>query len=187
MQRVAVIGSGGAGKSTLAVALGARTGLPVIHLDREFWRPGWQPTPDDAWEARVAELVQGDRWIIDGNYRGTMPIRFERADTVVFLDLPRVVCLLGVIWRSIRHRRTPRPDMSEGNPEKLDPAFLQWIWNFPRANRPGILAQLEALPSTTKVARLTIRRAIRAWLEAIPDQLQAAASPAAARTRGGLS
>ena len=168
MQRVAVIGSGGAGKSTLAVELGARTGLPVIHLDREFWRPGWQPTPDDVWEARVGELVQGDRWIIDGNYGGTMPIRFERADTVVFLDLPRALCLLSVIWRSIRHRRTPRPDMSEGNPEKLDPAFLQWIWNYPRKNRPGVLRQLELLPPSTRVVRLASRRAMRAWVDAIP-------------------
>jgi adenylate kinase family enzyme len=167
MQRVVVIGSGGAGKSTLAVELGARTGLPVIHLDREFWRPGWQPTPDDVWEARVGELVQGDRWIMDGNYGGTMPIRFERADTVVFLDLPRVHCLLSVIWRSFRHRRTPRPDMSEGNPEKLDPAFLQWIWNYRRKNRPGVLRQLEQLPPSTRVVRLASRRAVRAWVDAI--------------------
>ena len=176
MQRVAVIGSGGAGKSTLAVELGARTGLPVIHLDREFWRPGWQPTPDDVWEARVGELVQGDRWIIDGNYGGTMPIRFERADTVVFLDLPRALCLLSVIWRSIRHRRTPRPDMSEGNPEKLDPAFLQWIWNYPRKNRPGVLRQLELLPPSTRVVRLASRRAMRAWVDAIPAGVSARAA-----------
>ena len=176
MNRVVVIGSGGAGKSTVSVELGRRTGLPVIHLDREFWRPGWEPTPDDEWAARVRELVAGDRWIIDGNYGGTMPLRFERADTVVFLDLPRVVCLLSVIWRSIRHLRTPRPDMSEGNPEKLDPAFLQWIWNYPHRNRPGVLDRLEQLPPSTQVVRLTSRRAMREWLDALPGGTTARAA-----------
>jgi adenylate kinase family enzyme len=173
---VVVIGSGGAGKSTFAVELGRRTGLPVVHLDRHFWRPGWVATPDDEWEARVRELVAADRWVMDGNYGGTMPIRFERADTVVFLDLPRVICLLSVIWRSFRHLRTPRPDMSEGNPEKLDPAFLQWIWNYPRRNRPQVLRQLEALPSTTNVVRLTSRRAMREWLDAIPHGVEGVAA-----------
>ncbi|HET9852274.1 MAG TPA: hypothetical protein VFP56_07190 [Candidatus Limnocylindrales bacterium] len=168
MNRVAVIGSGGAGKSVFSIELGRRTGLPVVHLDRHFWSPGWVAMEDEPWAARVRELAAADRWIIDGNYGGTMPIRFERADTVVFLDLPRVICLLSVIWRSFRHRRTPRPDMAEGNPEKLDPAFLQWIWSYPRTRRPEILRQLGALPSTTQVVRLTSRRAMRSFLDNVP-------------------
>ena len=168
MKRVVVIGSGGAGKSVFSTELGRRIGLPVVHLDRHFWSPGWVAMEDEPWAARVRELAAADRWIIDGNYSGTMPIRFERADTVVFLDLPRVVCLLSVIWRSFRHRRTPRPDMAEGNPEKLDPAFLQWIWNYPRTRRPEILRQLQALPPTTAVVRLTSRRAMRSFLGNIP-------------------
>ena len=78
--------------------------------------------------------------------------------------LPRVVSLLSVVWRSFRHRRRPRPDMGEGNPEKLDPAFLKWIWSYPRTRRPEILRQLEALPPTTRVVRLTSRRAMRDFL-----------------------
>jgi adenylate kinase family enzyme len=175
VERVAVVGSGGAGKSTLSVELGRRTGLPVIHLDQHFWSAGWVPMDDEPWEARVRELVAGERWIIDGNYRGTMLLRFDRADTVVFLDLPRVICVLSVIWRSIRHIRTPRPDMSDGNPEKLDPAFLRWIWNFRRRNRPGMIQALDALPPSTNVIRLTSRRAIRTWLDGIAAQTRAAA------------
>jgi adenylate kinase family enzyme len=76
---VAVIGSGGAGKSVLVLELGRRTGLPVIHLDREYWRTGWEPTPEPEWEARVAEIVKGERWIIDGSFGGTMHLRFAAA------------------------------------------------------------------------------------------------------------
>ena len=175
MNRVAVIGSGGAGKSVFSRQLADRTGLPLIHLDREFWRPGWEPTPEDEWEARVRALVGGNRWIMDGNYGGTMDIRFAAADTIVFLDLPRVVCVTAAVWRSLRHRRASRPDMTEGNREKLDPAFLKWIWGDPRTRRPGILRKLAALPPSTDVVRLTSRRAMRDWLAAVPAARASAA------------
>ena len=167
MKRVAVIGSGGAGKSVFSRELGDRTGLPVVHLDREFWRPGWDPTPDEAWEARVRELVAADRWVMDGNYSGTMLIRFERADTVIFLDVPRALCVASALWRSARYRGDSRPDMTEGNKERLDLEFLKWIWSYPRAKRPSILARLAALPPTTRVIRLTSRGAVRRWLDAV--------------------
>ena len=174
MNRVAVIGSGGAGKSVFSRELAIRTGLPVVHLDVEFWSRGWVPMDDSRWEARVRELVAADRWIIDGNYGGTMRIRFERADTVIFLDLPRVFCVVSALWRSLRYRRASRPDMTEGNRERLDPAFIKWIWNYPRTRRPGILRQLKLLPATTEVVRLTSRRAMRDWLAAIPATARAA-------------
>ena len=169
-----MIGSGGAGKSVFSRALAARTGLPVVHLDREFWSPGWVAMDDEPWAARVRELADADDWIMDGNYGGTMEIRFARADTVIFLDLPRVLCILGAIWRSVRYRRAARPDMSAGNRERLDLAFLAWIWSYPRTRRPGILRRLEAVPSTTRVVRLTSRRAMREFLAAVRPQGMAA-------------
>jgi adenylate kinase family enzyme len=173
--RVAVIGSGGAGKSVFSTELARRTGLPVVHLDREFWRSGWVPMDDDPWHARVRELVAADRWIMDGNYSRTMDLRFARADTVVFLDIPRLVCVGAVIARSIRYRKGTRPDMADGNDERLDRAFLGWIWNYPKRQRPEILQKLGALPPTTNVARLTSRRAMREWLDAVPPREVAAA------------
>jgi len=163
-----VIGSGGAGKSVFSLELARRTGLPVIHLDREYWGAGWQPMPEDRWEARIRELVRRDRWIMDGNFGGTIPIRIAAADTVVFLDLPRLVCLWSVIRRWATFRSDARPDMTPGNADKLDLRFLQWIWGYPRTRRPGIAAQLAALPQTTQVVRLTSRRAMREYLAVIP-------------------
>jgi adenylate kinase family enzyme len=83
MRRVAVVGSGGAGKSAFSEELGRRTGLPVIHLDRHYWKPGWVETPPDEWGALQSGLLTGADWIVDGNYRGTFDICFERADTVI--------------------------------------------------------------------------------------------------------
>jgi adenylate kinase family enzyme len=114
MRRIAVIGPGGAGKSTLARQIGDRLGLPVIHLDAHFWHEGWTETPKDVWEQTVHGLVQGEAWVMDGNYGGTMDIRLDAADTILFLDLPPWLCLLRVVRRQVRYRRRTRPDMAPG-------------------------------------------------------------------------
>jgi adenylate kinase family enzyme len=84
MKRIAIIGSCGAGKSTLARQMGTILGLEVIHLDSFFWKPGWVETPRVEWRSTVENLVKRETWIIDGNYGSTFDIRLEAADTIVF-------------------------------------------------------------------------------------------------------
>lgn len=88
MKRGAIIGSGGAGKTTLARMLGAKTGIPVVHLDRLYWNAGWVPAPHEMWLERQREVLEGECWIIDGNYGSTLDLRLAAADTVIFLDTP---------------------------------------------------------------------------------------------------
>ena len=145
MKRVLVIGSGGAGKSTFARRLGERLGVPVIHLDRVYWRAGWVETPKEEWKKKVEELCAGDSWVMDGNYSGTLEARLEACDSVVFLDLPRILCLWRVVKRSLLYRRRGRPDMAEGCPERLDREyllFLLWVWNYRKRSRPTVLRRL---------------------------------------------
>jgi adenylate kinase family enzyme len=87
-RRVVVTGLAGSGKSTFSLALAAKTGLPVIHLDLHFWKPGWVAPSETEWRRKQAGVLAGDAWIADGNYRETLDLRLERADTVVCLDLP---------------------------------------------------------------------------------------------------
>jgi adenylate kinase family enzyme len=101
-RRVLVDGMMGAGKSTFAVALGARTGLPVIHLDLHYWKPGWERPSDAEWRERQRALLAGDAWIIDGNYNETLPLRLERADTVFFLATPWWLCASRAFVRGLR-------------------------------------------------------------------------------------
>src|SRR5438552_15511936 len=91
-RRVIVTGLAGSGKSTFAVALAAKTGLPVIHLDLHFWKPGWVAPSETEWREKQYGVLAGDAWIADGNYHETLDLRLERADTVVFLDMPWWLC-----------------------------------------------------------------------------------------------
>jgi len=186
MRRVVVLGPGGSGKSTLARRLGQLTGLPVIHLDRVYWRPGWVPTPESEWEAVHRDLTAGEAWIIDGNYGSTVEVRLARADTVVFLDVPRIVALIGVLRRRLMYRRRKRPDMAPGCPEKVDWEFLGWVWNYARRDREPLLAQLaDAERRGVTVHRLRTRRQMRLFLKAleVDGGQSAGAEPSAATPR----
>src|SRR5687767_2312220 len=119
MQKVLVIGSSGAGKSVFAARLAERAGLPLIHLDAIYWKPGWIKTQKDEWTGRVDELLARDGWVMDGNYAGTLDRRLAACDTVVFLDLPRTVCLWRAVKRRIVYRHGSRPDMTPGCNERL--------------------------------------------------------------------
>ncbi len=123
IKRVAIIGPGGAGKTTLARKLGARTGLPVIHLDRLYWSKGWVPTPRETWLEHQREVLAQERWIIDGNYGSTMALLLAAADTVIFLDTPRLRCLWRVLERVLSYRPGTRPDMAEGCHERFNLGF----------------------------------------------------------------
>jgi adenylate kinase family enzyme len=164
MRRIAIIGSGGAGKSTLARTLGEILGLPVIHLDKEYWKPGWIEPPKDEWVRTVEELVKRDEWIIDGNFGGTMEIRLAAADTVIFLDFPSTICLRRVIKRRLMHWNTNRPDMAEGCNEKIDLEFLGWVWNFRKTTKPEIEKRLLKLDKSVRIVRLRTPSATKAFL-----------------------
>lgn len=162
MQRVAIVGPGGAGKSTFARALGELTNLPVIHLDHLFWRPGWIESPREEWRRRQSELFSGDRWIADGNYGGTFDERFSRADTVIVVTRTRLACVASAIGRSAKHHG--KPLQAEGCPERFQLAFYRWIWNYDRDSRPRLDAALSR-HGHLNVVRLTSRRSIRKFLE----------------------
>jgi adenylate kinase family enzyme len=134
------MGPGGAGKSTLARTLGERTGLPVVHLDRYFWHPGWVETPREEWRALQEQLFAADEWVADGNYSATNEVRLRRADTVVLLDFPAWRTIPRALRRSLANYG--KPVQAEGCPERVDPQFLWWIVNYRRRSRPKVLAAI---------------------------------------------
>ncbi|MCA1623083.1 MAG: DNA topology modulation protein [Acidobacteria bacterium] len=167
MKRILIIGSGGAGKSTFAKQLGEATDIEVLHLDKLHWKPGWIEPTKDEWRKTVAEIVAEDSWIIDGNYGGTMQMRIERCDMVIFLDLPRIVCVWRVLKRFLTYRNGTRPDMAEGCNEKLDWKFLEWIWHYPIQTKPKVESLLKRFQNTKTIIRLQSKKEVERFLQNI--------------------
>lgn len=142
MERVLVLGCCGAGKTRLSAHLARRLGLPLIHLDAHYWRPGWSPTPTEEWRREVERLAAGERWVMDGNFKSSLDLRLPRADTVIFLDFGRARCLAGVLRRWVRWYGRVRPDLGEGCPERIDGEFLRYVWSFREVVRPQVLASV---------------------------------------------
>jgi adenylate kinase family enzyme len=172
MERVLVLGSGGAGKSTFAAQLGRHLQLPVVHLDREFWLPGWVKPEAEAWERRVQELCQRPYWVMDGDYRRTLEPRLAACDTIIFLDLPARLCLRRVLWRSLRDFGRTRFDMSDGCRERLPrPYFLRSIVGYPQQRRPLLMETLGAVGGRTVIVLRSpadVRAFLRATAQARP-------------------
>ncbi len=166
MERILIIGCGGAGKSTLARQLGEKLGLPVVHLDKLWWKPGWVERDQEEFDAKLAVELEKPRWIMDGNFNRTIPQRIAKCDTVIYLDFPRLACLLGVCKRVLTTYGKVRPDMGEGCPERLDFEFLKWVWNFNSKNRENYYRLLnEATHAETIV--LKNRRMVKRFLASL--------------------
>lgn len=153
MRRVLVLGCPGAGKSTLARSLGEALSLPVVHLDKLWWKSGWINRTEGEFDALLDAVLLGEEWVIDGNYLRTLPRRLERCDAVVLLDYPRRVCLLRALRRILTWRGRTRPDMAADCPERLDGEFVRWIWEFHRTQRPQVLELLDGWTGEKHVFR----------------------------------
>ena len=169
MQRVLVLGSPGSGKSTLAREIGARLGLPVVHLDQQYWSAGWTEPDPEAWAETLGGLLAADAWVIDGNYGGSMARRLAAADTAVVLDRSRWLCLARVVRRWRQNAGRPRPEMPEGCPEHLSAEFLHYVLAFPNTRRDAIFDRLAAADHVG-VHHLRSGRDVRAFLAALPPR-----------------
>jgi adenylate kinase family enzyme len=167
MRRILVIGSGGSGKSTLSQSLGDKLSIPVIHLDAFYWKPGWVEPGKEEWLRQVRDVIGRDAWVLDGNYSGTLAVRLEACDTVVFLDISRLTCLWRVLLRVLRHRGTIRRNMAAGCPEKLDMAFMLYVWRYPARTRQKVLSLLEPYRLARKVIHLRTRREVERFMASL--------------------
>ena len=179
MERVWVVGNSGSGKSTLARRLAAAMGAPHTELDAIFHQPGWTELAQDEFRRRVEAVVTGPRWVVDGNYLAVADIVRTRADTVVWIDLPR--------WRVMRQlgvrtllRGARRAELWNGNRETLrnffsldkEKSVLVWAWLQHEEYRRRYLELLEAAPVGLRIVRLQTP----AEIEAFPTRAVAANS-----------
>jgi adenylate kinase family enzyme len=187
VERVAVVGCIGAGKSTVARALGEILGVEVFHLDRLWWQPSEykitgaasvaaHTMAEDEFLQLEKRLAAGEAWVIDSGV-ANIGIRLARADTVVFLDLQRWICA----WRVIKRHNRPRPDYPEGVREGFGWMWLLLRWirkTWPTERRPSVLSAIEEYGAGATVVHLRTRREVRSFLDGLgqgetaPDHLR---------------
>src|SRR5690606_23452271 len=122
-----------------------RLDLPLIHLDREYFGPGWVVPSKSEWREKVAVLAARPEWVMDGNYSSTFDIRVPRATAIVWLDLPRWRCLASALWRVAKNYGRTRPDLGPGCIEKFDWPVVKWIWAYPSKMRGKTARMLKCL------------------------------------------
>lgn len=162
MDRVAVIGNGGSGKTHLSRRLAARLDLPLTHLDAEYYDRDWRPAPPHEFAARQRQLVARPRWLIEGNHASTLPIRLQAADTLIVLDLPAATCLAGILQRRLRHGGGQHPQ--DGVFDRISPGFVRYVCTYRRRMRPRLRQLIADHGQHLDVIVLTSRRDARRWL-----------------------
>jgi adenylate kinase family enzyme len=161
MDRIAIIGCGGSGKTVLARRLADHLGLQATNLDALYYDDGWNPTPPEKFAALQHELVAADRWLIEGNYASSLPIRLARADTVIFLDLPARTCLWGIAQRRWRYRGGQHTD---GVYDRITWSFIKYVLGYRRSMRPRVTSLLAEHGQHARFIRLTSRRQANRFL-----------------------
>ena len=160
MQRVLVMGSSGSGKSTFARRLSALTGIPTVSSDK------------DDFERRMIEVAREPRWIMDGNYtrNGAGELRRELSDTIIWFDLPRSTCMLGILGRIAGSYGQVRPEMAAGCPEKIDLEFFRYVWTYREQQRPKLVEYFEGLRPDQSLVCFTARTQADDYLKSLARQ-----------------
>jgi adenylate kinase family enzyme len=164
--RILVIGCSGGGKSTLSQKIARRFGLVYVSIDRDvLWLPGWKQRGKMEQRNIIAEKILGERWIMDGTNPSTFDLRLPRTDFVIWVRMPRLLCLWGAISRWLKWIGRTRPEMAPGCLEKIDWEFLQFIWTFEEKFTPRVVAGLAEHGPNVPILQLKSRGEMRQLLD----------------------
>ncbi len=139
-------------------------------MDRLLWKPGWVRISRQEQKAVIADSVSGSKWIVEGDHIRTQPLRFAAADTILFLDFPRWICLWRMVKRFLQNRSRSRVGMAAGCPERLNWVLLRWVWRYPRDNRDQVLANITRWGGGCQVVTLRSPQEVRRFLDALRSE-----------------
>lgn len=163
MERIVIIGSAGAGKTTMAIKLASIHHTKVFHLDRFFWQEGWKKETRDERIDVLQRFTQEKKWIIEGTYLNSSKLHLKAADTIIFLDIPPLLCLLSIIKRHYRPENYRRRDIPEGCKDRLTFSRMLRVLLFPYREREKIEHLLNTYDSK-QIIRLHSRKEVEAFI-----------------------
>ena len=174
-----MVGNSGSGKTTLGRALAGHLGVRFVELDSIVHQPGWEELPLEELRARVEEELTAPGWVVDGNYRNRVgDLLRDRADTVVWIDLPRWLVVQRVVRRTLR-RVITREELWNGNREpwtnlySRDPykSIIVWSWTRHVMYREQYELERAGAPATQQWVRLRSQAEARRWLsQVVPEE-----------------
>ena len=174
-QRINIVGTSGCGKSTAGKLIAKKLGYPYVELDEIQWKPNWTESTEEELVSNLERSLEGEFWVLDGNYSRTVPIKWRRVQWVVWLDFPYWLTLYQVISRTIR-RSTTKETLWAGNRESLRKAFLSrdsiiwWCLTNLSKNRWQYLAAMsDARYRHIRFVRIRSRKALVAFIESLPE------------------
>lgn len=171
MKHILIIGCNASGKTTMARKLSEKLNLPLIHLDKLYWRDNWTHATDEEFDKLLEEELKKDEWIIEGNIKRTLPKRLKYCDTVIYLDFSSFVCVLNAIKRLIQSHNKSRPDMGGECIEKFNLKglkFINSIWSFNTKNRKDYYKMISQ-ENQIKVIILKNRKQVNEYLKNINE------------------
>lgn len=154
MKRRTIIGLSGAGKSTLARELGHIFNIKVYHLDRIFWERFWKGKPEETRMDILQKIVGEEQWIIEGSYFSLIEPRFEKADTIIFLDMPPLLCLYRLFKRHWKQRGHSRRDIPIDSTDKFDLKLILKVLFFTFHDRISLQQKLARYEETKRIIHL---------------------------------
>ena len=167
-RRIMIVGPTNAGKSTLAVAIGAKLGIPAQHVDLLYHEPNtdWVQRPKPEFHALHEAAVAEPEWVMDGNYSAVMPARLQRASGIIALD----EALARRYWRYFRRTLSQnRPGALEGNQDSIKWSMIHWLWHTRRSGEKlRNMAQTSGLPVVVCRGERDLRTLYRAWGLTLP-------------------
>ncbi|MGZ3611618.1 MAG: AAA family ATPase [Ktedonobacteraceae bacterium] len=183
MKKIAIIGSAGAGKTTLARSLHSILNIRVVHLDRVFWQPRWKKKPKDARREIIEKIVKNREWIIEGTYLSLSEARLDAADTIIFLDVNPFICIYRIFrrhrlfwpWNRLINKQQrdrvelKRRDLPEGSVDKLTPLYILKVLFFPLLGRRTLIKKLDNYDSK-EVHYLQSTKEVEAFLAQLEAQ-----------------
>lgn len=165
-RRIMIIGCPGSGKSTLSEQLNKITAIPLYHLDKINWIDSHSTLSREEFFLELQHVLELSEWIIDGNYNHTLGSRMEKADLIIWLDLPRYVCTYRII------KRLFKPNHKHGNPDKLERGFLKFVWNFNKKNKPRMLELQKKYETQKSFVRISSQKQLQEWISHVEKEAE---------------